>query len=172
MKKMNVFVLFLSILMISSGVIAQKDKATRPSPPATAMNTVDGLDIKIDYSQPAVKERAVWGELVPYDEVWRTGANEATTIEFSRNVKISGEEVPAGKYSLFTIPNEDSWTVILNSEPKQWGAYKYDEEKDVIRFMVKPEGLDEKVERLTFDVDGEGTVSMMWDELMFSFDVE
>ncbi len=172
MKKFNTLVLLLSFLIISIGVNAQEDKATRPSPPATAMNSVNGLDIKIDYSQPAVKGRKVWGELVKYDEVWRTGANEATTIEFSRDVKISGETVPAGKYALFTIPSKDSWTVILNSEANQWGAYKYNKDNDVMRFTVKPQRIDEKVERLTFGVDAEANVSMMWDDMMFSFPVK
>ncbi|QNL22955.1 DUF2911 domain-containing protein [Hyphobacterium sp. CCMP332] len=171
MKKINLSVFLLFFLFIGGTAFAQKDKATRPSPPATAMNTVNGKNIKIDYSQPAVKDRVIWGELVPYEEVWRTGANEATTIEFSQDVSINGESVKAGKYSLFTVPNEDSWMVILNSEANQWGAYKYNEEKDVLRFKVKPQKIDKKSERLTFDVKESGKVSMMWDELMISFDV-
>ncbi len=171
MKKINLIVLLMSFLLIGGTAFAQKDKATRPSPPATAMNSVDGKNIKIDYSQPAVKGRQIWGELVPYEEVWRTGANEATTIEFSQDVTVNGEMVKAGKYSLFTIPEKDNWTVILNSEANQWGAYKYDEEKDVLRFKVKPQKIDLKSERLTFDVKESGQVSMMWDDLMISFNV-
>lgn len=172
MKKYLFFTVLLALIVMQGSLLAQEDKSKRASPPATAMNDIDGLQIKIDYSQPSVKDRVIWGELVPYDKIWRTGANEATTIEFSRDVKVNGENVAAGRYSLFTIPGEKGWTVILNSEADQWGSYKYNEEKDVMRFSVKPEATEEKVEQLTFEVDDEGTVSMMWDELMFSFDVD
>lgn len=160
----------IAFLVISISAMAQ-DKSTRPSPPATAMNKVGNLEIKIDYSQPAVQDRTIWGELVPYDQVWRTGANEATTITFSEDVVISGNTVKAGTYSLFTIPGENQWTVIFNSEASQWGAYKYNKDKDVLRITVKPQKVESKSERLTFDVSGNGDVSMHWDKLKFQFAV-
>lgn len=170
MKK--TYYLIFALLMIVSISYAQKDKSKRASPPATAMNTISGLEIKIDYSQPSVNDREVWGKLVPYGEVWRTGANEATTISFSKDVTISGEKVKAGKYSLFTIPGEKEWTLILNKKWDQWGAYKYKKDEDVLRIIVRPQKTDGKTEKLTFDVNNSGQVTMKWDNLMFAFDVK
>ena len=84
---------------------------SRQSPPATAMNKVADVSIKVDYSQPSVKDRTIWGDLVPYEKVWRTGANEATTIEFSKDVSVDGKKISAGKYALFTIPGPNEWIV-------------------------------------------------------------
>ena len=109
---------------------------------------------------------------MPYEKVWRTGANEATTIMFEEDVKVAGKEVPAGKYALFTIPGAYGWVIILNSEWDQWGAYNYNEKKDVLRFNVKPEALEENQERLVFDISDGGVVSMKWEKLEFSFKVE
>ena len=103
------------------------------------MQRVGLTDITIDYSRPGVKDRQIWGELVPWGEMWRTGANEATTISFSSPVEIGGTSVPAGTYALFTIPGESEWTVVLNSDAEQWGTYNYDQSKDVLRFKVKPQ---------------------------------
>jgi hypothetical protein len=171
MKTLKYILPAIAFLCISVGVFAQTDKSTRPSPPATAMNKVGNLEIKIDYSQPAVKDRTIWGELVPYDQVWRTGANEATTISFSEDVMIAGNAVKAGTYALFTIPGKNEWTVILNSESNQWGAYKYNKEKDVMRINVKPQRVESKSERLQFNISQNGEVSMHWDKLKFGFAV-
>jgi len=114
----------LSIIMLmfaaSVVVLAQdnEDKSKRPSPPAVAEGTIDGVKVKIDYSKPSVKGRKIFGGLEKYGDVWRTGANETTTIEFSAPVKIEGQNVAAGKYSLFTIPGENEWTIIINSDEK------------------------------------------------------
>src|SRR5205085_4953821 len=96
-------------------------------------------DVTITYSRPGVKGRVIWGELVPYDKVWRTGANEATTIAFSEDVKINGQALPAGTYSLHTIPGKDMWTIIFNKQAEQWGSFKYDQSKDALRVQVKPQ---------------------------------
>ncbi len=140
---------------------AQEDKSKRPSPPAVAEGKIDGVNIKIDYSRPAVKGRTVWGELVPYGKVWRTGANEATTIETDGDIRIEGMPLPKGRYSIFTVPNENNWEIRFNSEPDQWGAYRYDDSKDVLRVDVAPKAASEFAERLTFDV-GKGMIEISW----------
>jgi len=148
-------------------------KDDRPSPPAEAKGSLGDLLVKINYCQPGVKGRKIWGELVPYGKVWRTGANEATTIEVSRDCKVDGKMLKAGKYALFTIPGESEWMVIFNTVPDQWGAYKYDEAKDALRISVKPKSSTQFSERLTFQVSGnnsgEGEVSLMWENLQVNW---
>jgi hypothetical protein len=163
-------ILFIAGLFFTATASAQ-DKADRPSPPKTAEAKVDGGMVTIDYSSPAVKGRTVWGELVPYGKMWRTGANEATTIMLEKDMMVGGKKVPAGKYALFTIPGKDEWTVVLNSVWDQWGAYNHDESKDVHRFTVKPQMHDENQERLVFNISDDGEVTMMWEMLSISFEV-
>ncbi|MGB6035623.1 MAG: DUF2911 domain-containing protein [Cryomorphaceae bacterium] len=171
MKKIQtISLLFLAFLFVGTSLHAQ-DKADRPSPPKTAEATLASGKVIIDYSSPAVKEREIWGELVPYGKMWRTGANEATTIMLEKDMKVGGKLIPAGKYALFTIPGKDEWTVVINSEWDQWGAYNYDESKDVHRFTVKPNMNKENQERLTFDVSDDGTVTMMWEKMAISFEI-
>lgn len=148
----------------------EDDKSNRPSPPKETSGQIAGADIKINYSSPAVKGRTIWGGLEPYGEVWRTGANEATTIEFSKDVTIEGKALAAGKYALFSIPNEDKWVIIFNNEPDQWGDYNYDESKDALRVEVTPKNLEEQVERMEFVVEGD-IVALRWDKLEVGFKV-
>ena len=175
MKKMthSRFTALLSgaLVLFAFSANAQDDKSNRPSPPAEASGTVDGTDITINYSRPSVKGRTVFGELEPYDKVWRTGANEATTFEVSTDVEIEGKPLPAGKYALFTIPTEDEWTIIFNKTAEQWGAFKYDEAQDALRVEVTPEETDELTEQLTFEIGDDGQVTMMWANTAVSFDV-
>lgn len=105
--------------------------------------------INVSYSRPNTKGRKVFGGMEPFDKVWRTGANSATSITFSDPVKIGGQELAAGTYGLFTIPGKEEWTVIFNKDSKQWGAYEYKEAEDVLRIKVKPVKLKEKVETFT-----------------------
>lgn len=143
------------------------------SPPATAENTVDGVKITINYSSPKVKDRIIWGGLEPYDKVWRTGANNATTIEVSENVKIGKNKLPKGKYALFTIPKKgDSWTVIINKVADQWGAYNYKESEDLFRFEVPVERTIDMNESLKFEVQDDGTVVFAWEYKSFKFKIE
>lgn len=135
------------------------------SPPATATGKVGAATITINYSSPGVKDRKIWGELVPFDQVWRAGANDATTFETSQKILIEGKELPAGKYALFIIPNKDgSATVIFNTEAKQWGAFKYDEKKDQLRVKVKTTTEKTKTERLVYTIDSKG-FKLTWDML-------
>ncbi len=149
----------------------EEDKSSRPSPPKEVSGQIAGVDIKIDYSSPAVKGRTIWGDLEPYGEVWRTGANEATTIELSQSVSVERQTLEAGRYSLFTIPNKEKWTVIFNKEADQWGDYNYDEEKDALRVEVVPTDLEEQIERLEFEVR-ESDVALRWDLLEVAFKID
>lgn len=110
----------------------------RVSPAASVTQTIATTDFTVKYSRPGVKGRAIWGDLVPYDQVWRTGANEATTFETSGPVEIGGQSLPAGKYALFTIPGRDTWTVVFNTQADQWGGYDHDTSKDVLKLTVTP----------------------------------
>lgn len=131
---------FISFLLffVATTAFAQV-RMPRVSQNATLTQTVGLTDITIKYSRPGVKGRTIWGDLVPYDKVWRTGANEATTISFSEDVWVNGQKLARGMYSLHTIPGRDEWTIIFNSVADQWGSYSYDEAKDTLRVKAKPE---------------------------------
>ena len=145
-----------------------EETSSKPSPPKTANGQIAGADIVINYSSPAVKGRKIWGGLEPFGEVWRTGANKATTFELSQDLNIEGQTLAAGKYGLFTIPNEDKWVIIFNAVHDQWGDYDYDEAKDVLRVEVTPKTIDEQVERMEFVIRGE-EVALRWDKLEVAF---
>jgi len=131
----------LGWLGVATRAQAQSLEFPRLSPKATVSQTIGLTTITITYSRPGVRGRTIWGDLVPYGQVWRTGANEATTIEFTDDVLVEGHRLPAGKYSLFTIPGEKEWIVIFNREWNLWGAFTYDQVKDkeVLRIRVRPQ---------------------------------
>lgn len=173
---LKIFQLSMALVFILSlGSFAQQIKTPRPSPDATVIQFVGVTEIKIDYSSPGVKGRKVWGELVPFGEIWRTGANEATTITFSDVVKINGSELPAGTYGIHTIPNESEWEFIFSKDTKVDGGSNFNKEKEVLRVKAKPEEH-HFMERMTFlftDVtDNSVNVNLMWDKLKVSFKVE
>jgi len=144
MRKISLFILALGLSF------ANAQELPAPSPSATLSQRVGLTDFTVEYSRPGVKEREVFGGLVPFGEVWRTGANKATSIEFSTDVSFSGENVSAGKYSIFTVPGEGKWSFILNKETELWGAGDYNEGEDVLRVAVVPtEG--EMTETFTID---------------------
>ncbi|HET9826530.1 MAG TPA: DUF2911 domain-containing protein [Chitinophagaceae bacterium] len=156
-------------LFISSTACAQDNKANRPSPPATATGKVDAATITINYSSPGVKGRKIWGSLVPYDQVWRAGANEATIFETDKDIKVEGKTLKAGKYSLYAIPNEKEWTFIFNSQTGQWGvkmdgSTTEDPAKDVIRVNVKPKKSKTFNERMAYVVDKNG-FALVWENV-------
>lgn len=130
---------------------------------------------RVTYSRPQANGREVFGGLVPYGEVWRTGANEAPEIKFYRDVTIGGQSLPAGTYSLFTIPGEDEWTVIFNEALDYWGAYRYDEGKDVLRATAPTETLDKPEEAFVIQfAAGEGNTAVMhlaWGDTVASLDI-
>lgn len=169
------FLLAIACVALTIVEMAPQDKSSRPSPPAKTSLTVGGNDIAIDYSSPSVKGREIWGKLVPYDQVWRTGANENTTISFSKPVKIEGQPLPAGTYGLHTIPTAGEWTVIFSKDSKAWGSYSYKQENDALRVKVKPQSGDFQ-ERLAFAVqkqnDASANVVLTWEKLKLTFKVE
>jgi hypothetical protein len=156
-------------------IVTAQVELPRLSPNASVSQTVGYTNITINYCRPFVHGRKIWGGLVPYNQVWRTGANEATTIQFTTDVTIEGNKVPAGKYSLFTIPSETDWTIIINKVDKQWGAYNYKQESDLVRFKAKPsqsafkENLCYSFENLT---DASASVVIRWENLQVAFKVE
>lgn len=157
-----------SLIMLSTNGNAQADKSTRPSPPLEIKGKLQDAQVTISYSSPSVKGRTIWGDLVPYGKVWRTGANEATVFETDKDLMIHDQKLPAGKYALFTIPGATEWTWVFNSVWDQWGAYKYDESKDVLRINSTPQKSPVFNEQLRFDITDE-RVSLYWENLLISF---
>jgi hypothetical protein len=141
----------------------------KASPAATATGKVGDANITISYSSPAVKGRKIWGGLVPYDKVWRAGANEATVFQTDKAIKVEGKELPAGKYSLFALPGEKEWQFIFNSETGQWGVKRggeanRDPAKDILTVAVKPKASSAMNERMTYEVNGKG-FTLKWENL-------
>ncbi len=156
-------------LAISNFSIAQEKKK---SPAKTVEAKLGEADVIISYSSPSMRGRVIYGDLVPYKKIWRAGANEATTMEFSSDVKINGKELKAGKYAFFVIPQKDAeWTIIFNTVHKQWGAYDYDATKDALKLNVKPTDI-ETSESLTYSIDEEGNVHLDWATTRISFKVD
>ena len=173
---LKIFQLSMALIFILSlSSFGQQLKTPRPSPDATVIQYVGVTEVKIDYSSPGVKGRKVWGELVPFGEIWRTGANEATTITFSDAVKINGSELPAGTYGLHTIPGEKEWEFIFSKDTKIDGSSNFNKDNEVLRIKAKPEEH-HFMERMTFlitDVtDNSANVNLMWDKLKVSFKIE
>jgi len=145
------------------------------SPAAGVMQEIGVSRVKIYFHRPSVQGRKIWGDLVPYGKVWRLGANEATTIEIPHEAVLDGNKVPAGKYSLFAIPEADQWTLILNKVADQWGAYSYKPEQDLLRFKVKPQ---DAPHREYFDIDivpvsdKAMRVDVMWEKVRVPFTIE
>jgi hypothetical protein len=143
--------------------------AAAQAPKASPRVTAEGKNVSVAYGQPSKKGRVIFGELEAYGKVWRTGANEGTEITFKKDGKFGGKAVKAGTYTLFTIPGEKEWTIILNSELKQWGAYNYDKIKDknVVEVKVPAKKFSDVVEKLTFKVSDD-VLQMQWDKEGFS----
>lgn len=146
------------------------------SPASTLKQRVGLTDIEVVYSRPGMKNRQIFGNVVPYGKVWRTGANAATKLVFSTPVKLNGTEVPAGTYALMTIPGKDEWTIIINKGSEQWGAYKYDEKSDVARFKVKPVNIDWKMENFTIEFnpvkEDSADMCLMWSDVKVPIEVK
>lgn len=172
------FVLSFGALVLAAGsVLAQAPPLTVPdaSPAATVSQTIGITNVTISYHRPAVNKREVWGKLVPYNEVWRAGANMNTTITFSTPVTLGGKQIPAGTYGLHTIPTATDWTMILSANSNNWGSFSYDEKQDVLRFKATPRPADFE-ERLeyTFENIGEnaGTAVLHWEKLAVPFTID
>lgn len=164
MKITHIFLfLFISLL----GSLSLSAQADAPLSPAKEVKgtLAYGQNFEVHYSAPSVRGRKIWGELVPYGEVWRTGANEATTFEIDRDVKVNGQNLPAGKYALFTIPGEKEWTLIFNKDWKQMGTSKYSAKKDALRITVPSTNAGYLTEQMNIDVSDQ-LLTLRWEYLM------
>lgn len=166
---------------LAAGLFAQtptKLEFPSASPTATLKQRVGVTDIEVVYNRPSLKGRRAFGGLVPYDKVWRTGANNATRITFSAPVKLNGAAVPAGTYEIFTIPGKKEWTVILQAvkDKAQWGSYAYDQKNDTARFKAQPVKFPYAIESFAFSFnelrDTSAVLSMFWEKVRVPIKVE
>lgn len=179
MKKAIFLFSLLGFALSASGQTADSivKPALRPSPLALASLKTGEKYIKIVYSQPMKKGRTIFGEngLVPYGKLWRTGANEATEITFTKDAKIGGKVIKSGTYTLFSIPNESTWTIIFNTDLGQWGDYKYNPSKDILRFDVpclRSLPMYEAFTILTSENDTGAEVKLLWDDVKVSIPIQ
>ncbi len=171
----HLLLLIISLVMMSSQSISQNDKKVRISPKAAVIQTVGFTEVGIDYNRPGVKGRIIWGGLVPYNKVWRAGANEATKFTFSTVVKINDKTLKAGSYSFFVIPTKENWTIIFNKVADQWGAFEYNEAEDALRFEVTPEegNMQEWMAyTITKTSNNSAIVKLEWEKLKVPFTIE
>jgi len=169
--------LIFAALICTLTIAAQMggDKSKRPSPPGQASVTfADGKTITIDYSRPSLKGRTMIGGVNPYGKVWRTGANEATTFVTTADLMVGDKHVPAGSYTLYSIPEADKWTLIINKQTGQWGT-AYDEKQDLVRVPMKVSKTSAPVEQFTIDLKQAGpkaaTLNMAWADTQASVDI-
>src|SRR5438270_6605237 len=166
MKRILAFLTVCGVLMMNISAHAQDDKSKRPSPPAKVTKTINsGATITIDYSQPGLKGRTIGSTVEPMKgKVWRMGANEATVFETNKDVTIEGQKLPAGKYSLFGImENDGSYTLLFNKNWNIWGTmYDQNKDKDALHVKVKPTKAPNSEERLVYHIDPSGRVTMQW----------
>lgn len=166
-----------SMLCFSSLILAQAPPLTtsQESARATVSQTIGITNVTVTYNRPSVKGRKIWGDLVPYNQVWRAGANENTVIEFSTPVKLEGKELAAGKYGLHMLPTEQSWTIIFNKNAANWGSFSYDEKEDALRVTVTPQaGPAQEQLRYTFDgvSKNSGTLNLAWSTLQIPVKID
>ncbi len=153
-------------------VSAQQDKSKRASPPAVVKETLkSGAVVTIDYSQPSIKGRTIGKEIAPYGKVWRTGANEPTTFEVSKAVKVDGKELAAAKYGVYSIPGEKEWVIIFGKK-SDVSADKHIEADDALRIKVKPVKATSFTEKMTFTIDKGGKVALVWGDIQVPFTVK
>jgi hypothetical protein len=171
LKSLRLLVMAISGLAVVSSLRAQTPNIEFPaaSPVCTLKQRVGLTDITVVYSRPSVKGRSIFGGIVPFGQVWRAGANQNTKISFSTPVKLDGNEIPAGSYSLFAIPGEQQWTIIINKNTNQWGAFQYKTNDDLVRFPVTPVTLrDTSIETMAFEFnhirDESAALELVWDK--------
>ncbi len=175
-------VLLLSLLLISSANAQNKNPVVKVSPVASVSQTVGFTDVTINYCRPGVKGRKIWGGLVPYNKVWRAGANAATKFTFSKDVTINGNKLAAGSYAFFALPTQNEWTLIFNKVADQWGLdYDKNKDKDVLKINVKPvehdfqEWLEYNFSNMDVQKAGmknSANVNLDWEKLRVSFKIE
>jgi len=159
--------LFLGLLAAAGPVGGQQDRSKRLSPPASAeCRFADGKTIKVDYSSPRMRGRKIFGGLVPYGQIWRTGANEATTFVTDADLTVGGKSIPAGSYTIYTIPNEEKWTLILSKKTGQWGIPYPGESSDLLRADMQVSKVTAPVENFTVSFAPAGnscTLNLEWE---------
>ncbi len=169
----SIFSIFLSVLC--GGLLFAQD-LPQPSPAAKVEQRIGLTDVVVKYARPSIKGRKVWGDLVPYNQVWRTGANASTLVSFSEEVSIKGQKLPKGEYALFCIPTENEWTVIFNKNLTLWGADGYKQEEDVLRVSLKPTFNNPHVESFLIAFDqlqlSGGELVLMWEKMRLSIPIE
>ncbi|MGA9451092.1 MAG: DUF2911 domain-containing protein [Verrucomicrobiia bacterium] len=170
---------FAGGLVVTSRLSAQTPAVNFPaaSPACTLKQRIGLTDIEIVYSRPGVKNRTIFGGIVPYGQVWRTGANQATKITFSTPVKLEGNDIPAGTYALFTIPGETEWTIIISKNAAQFGAFQYNQKDDLVRFKVRPITLtDTTLETFTIEFnhirDESAVLNLVWEKTVVPIHLE
>jgi hypothetical protein len=169
------FCLFIFVCAPSVDALSQELVKQRPSPLAIIAIRYKDAYIKITYAQPQKRGREIFGKLVPYDKVWRTGANEATEITTTKNIQINGTLLKAGTYAIFSIPKKDKWTIIINSEVGLWGAYNYNSKLDVMRFEVPVTPTDTVYESFTMQFDHRNDMAdllLYWDKIKISIPIK
>ena len=179
MKKTFISFAFAAALLLGAGATqAQGIQMPSPSPSSKVEQAVGLSTVTVDYSRPSAKGRTIFGDLVPYDKVWRTGANGSTDITFSDDVMLEGNKVPAGKYALYTIPGKNEWTIILHKNTELWGdgGADYKPEQDQVRFKVKPQQNPRKTETFLIDfanvTNNSADVELLWDNVVVPFTIE
>src|ERR1700719_2751461 len=178
MRKPIIIGTALIATLTGAGVVlhAQQNKPSRPSPPAKAeCKLAGGKTVTIDYSSPRAKGRKIFGALVPYGEIWRAGANEATTFVTTGDISVGGKPVPAGKYTIFTVPAEDKWTLVISKKTGEWGTAYPGPDNDLARIDMKASKTSSPVENFTiaFDQAGGGcTLKLEWETTEASVDVK
>ncbi len=178
MKKLTITLVFVFLVFLSmttfGNLMAEEIQFPKISQKASVSQTIGLTDVTITYHRPGVKGRVIWGDLVPYDKLWRTGANNATTISFSHDVTVEGNKLPAGTYGLFTIPGQEEWTFVFSKQSDIWGAYGYKEDQDVLRIKVKPASIPHcEWMRFCFSDLSENAakVNLEWEKLTVGFTV-
>src|SRR5258706_784837 len=177
MRKSIIVTAALLATLAAAGIAlrAQQDKASRPSPPAKAECKIDGKTVTVDYSSPRAKGRKFLGSLVPSGQVWRAGPREATTLVTSGDINIGGKTVPAGKYSIFAIPAEDKWTLVISKKSGEWGTAYPGPDNDLARVDMKVSKTSAPVENFTIAFDQKGsacTLRMEWENTNASVDIK
>lgn len=184
----QLFVFFLAVSVSALSANAQQQineeicynpnlvkDTSKKSIKSMAVAVINGDSIKINYHSPGVRKRVIWGGLVPYNEVWVTGAHDATTFEIGKSFIVGGKEIPAGKYAIFTIPGKNEWTVIINKQWKQHLATEYDEKEDVVRIKVKPK-KNVHTERLQYFIEpakgNDLKLAMAWEKIRIEFSIK
>jgi hypothetical protein len=160
--------LLLILIATTNFAVGQKAKA---SPKESVTGKINEATISIDYGSPSVKGRKIWGALVPFDKIWRAGANEATTFKTDEDIMVEGKKLPTGNYSLFIIPNEKECIVIFNKKSEQWGAYNYNQELDQLRVVVSPKKESNSTEKLLFLVKN-NAIALLWDNWEIALEIK